>query len=280
MKKLVLRMSVVTMVLMMSIVCSCGSFCKKSAPEVGTLTAYYAKEDFKVGEYEEYKKGQLICDSNDPMNRIVDQDDNNYKYEGNDTGEYYSWLLPKSKVEKKTYTMNQLSPENVGDKACFVAGNGCVAKIFWSNINGHQYCSWDGKKVDYRSMCIYSECYVLSVEKVSFYDGNKYLFEEQLNEKKGYFAFYSGNSGYAGEIVDPSDINYREGQIGYLEEGWYNKEGWDSHKTAYNDDGKLLVDQWEADGIPDNISIAYIADEDALYIDGVLYYRSNNVALK
>ena len=87
-------MPLMAMVVMMSVVCSCGSFCKKYAPEVGTLTVYYAKENFKVDDME-YKKGQLICDSNDPMNKIIDQDDDNYKYEGDGTGEEYSCILPK-----------------------------------------------------------------------------------------------------------------------------------------------------------------------------------------
>jgi hypothetical protein len=61
--------------------------------------------------------------------------------------------------------------------------------------------------------------------------------------------------------------------IGFVEEAWYDKEGWDYTKSAYDKDGKLLVDQWEIDGIPDYISIAYIAEEDALYINGTLYRR-------
>ena len=92
------------MVIAVCILCSCES--EKKVPVVGVLTAYYALEDFNA-DGSEYKKGQLICDSNDPMNRIVDREADNYRYEGDDGGEPYSCLLPKSKVEKKTYRTNR-----------------------------------------------------------------------------------------------------------------------------------------------------------------------------
>lgn len=274
MKKLVDGMSAVAMVLMMSIVCSCGNN-RKSSPEVGTLTAYYATEDFKCNDGLEYKKGQLICDSNDPINRIVESDAYNYKYEGDDTGEYYSWLLPKSKVEKKIYKMNQLEVKDVGKGIKFVSSEGLVARIFWSNINGHGYYNWDGKEHLWRYQQELKECYVLSMEFRSYWDGKIYLFEEQLNEKQGCINLYSDNDTYySGE--DKNDCRYREEPIGYVEEHWCNKEGWDEYKSAYSEDGKLLVDQWEVSDIPASHSIAYIADEDALYIEGNLYYRKTD----
>lgn len=230
------------------------------APEVGTLTAYYAKEDFRVNEHE-YKKGVLICDSNDPLNHVSDEDENNYRYSGDDGGEDYSWLLPKSKVEKKVYTMNLLAPSDIDRKAYFEADNGCVARIFWSNSNGHRFYNWNGKEEKYNEEERYKECFVLSAELLSPWDDSKYLFEEQLNEKSGYIELYCEN-----KYRQPNHL------IGFVEESWYNKEGYDSKKSAYDKDGKLLVDQWEIDGIPDYISIAYIADEDALYINGILYY--------
>ena len=234
---------------------------QEQAPVVGPLTAYYATEDFNAG-YFEYKKGQLICDSNDPINRIVENDADNYKYEGDDTGEYYSWLLPKSKVEKKTFTMNQLTPQNVGNKAVFVSSDGCTAKIFWSNINGHQYYNYDGSEENWRETERLSECYVLSVELISAWSGEKYLFEEQLEEKQGFIKLFA---------EDPYGRDH--GLVGFVVEKWLNKEGWGYAKTAYDESGKLLVDQWECADIPEYISIAYIADLDALYIEGDLYLR-------
>lgn len=265
-------MPMMALVMIMSVVCSCKS--ERNAPVVGTLTAYYALEDFNADE-REYKKGELICDSNDPMNRIVDEDTDNYKYEGDDGGELYSWLLPKSKVEKKTYTMNQLTATDIEDEVYFVAENGCVARIFWSNSNGHRFFNWNGKEEKYRDKERYNECYVLSVECINRYTDEKYFFEEQLEEKRGSIELYRRNP-YADINTDSDDCRYREGMIGIIEESWNNKDGWDYKQTAYSKDGKLLVDQWEIDGIPDYISIAYIADLNALYVDGQLYYRSND----
>lgn len=234
---------------------------QKAAPEVGTLTAYYAKEDFSANDCE-FKKGKLICDSNDPFNHITEADEKNYRYTGDYGGEEYSWLLPRSKVEKKTYKMNQLTPSDINGKAYFVAENGCVARIFWSNSNGHRFYNWNGKEEKYKEEEIYKECFVISAEFLSSWDNSKYLFEEQLNEKLGNIELYCENK-------------YRQydHHIGFVEEGWYNKEGYGFKKSAYDKDGKLLVDQWEVDGIPEYISIAYIAEEDALYINGTLYCR-------
>lgn len=273
MKRVFNVMPIVAMVLMMSVLCSCGNSSSSQAEEVGMLTAYYATEDFKTENGPEYKKGQLICDSNDPINRIVEQDGNNYRYEGDETGAEYSWLLPKSKVEKKTYKMNQLPVNSIGDKAYFVSESGCVARIFWSNSNGHHFFNWNGKEEQYREEIRYKECYVLSVELINFFNNKKYIFEEQLEEKRGSLRFYVD---YGGE--DPNNCRYRECPIGLIEEEWCNKEGWDANKSAYDADGKLLVDQWESSDIPDEISIAYIADLDALYINGILYYRTNDMS--
>ena len=267
---------IMVLVMIMSFVCSCQS--EKNVPVVGLLTAYYALEDFNA-EDSEYKKGQLICDSNNPLNRIVDKDADNYKYEGDDGGELYSWLLPKSKVEKKTYTMNQLTASDIGDKAYFVAENGCVARIFWSNIDGHRYYNWNGEEEKYRDEERYKECFVLSVEYVSPYNNEKTLFEEQLEEKQGSIVLYSKNR-FAGDGIDSTNCRFRKGLIGFVEESWYNKEGWGYDKTAYDGDGNLLVDQWEVDGIPDYISIAYIAELDALYVDGRLYYRNSEYVMR
>jgi len=269
-------MPIMAFVMGMSVFYSCQS--EKNVPVVGVLTAYYALEDFKA-EGSEYKKGQLICDSNDPLNRIVDEDAVNYKYEGDDGGELYSWLLPKSKVEKKTYTMNHLTVSDIGDKAYFVAKNGCVARIFWSNINGHNYFNWNGEEEKYRDEERYKECFVLSVEYISPYSNEKSLFEEQLEEKQGNIELYCKNR-FAEDGKDSTDCRYREGLIGFIEESWYNKDGWGYDKTAYDGDGNLLVDQWETVGIADYISIAYIADLNALYVKGQLYYRNNDDSIE
>ena len=84
MKKVASFMPIAAMIVLMSVFFSCEK--KKVASEVGTLTAYYAKENFRANE-REYKKGELICDSNDPLNHVSDEDENNYRYTGDDGGE-------------------------------------------------------------------------------------------------------------------------------------------------------------------------------------------------
>lgn len=238
---------------------------------VGTLTAYYAKEDIKPNDWLEYKKGTLICDTNDPINRIVELNKINYKYEGDDGGEYYSYTIPKSKVEKRTYTMSQLPVSVVGKRIEFVSKDGLKASIFWSKRNGHKYYSWDPDNGTYQNdeeAKRHDECYVLSITSQGFEEN--FLFEEQLEVKDGNIVLYQTNR-YSGEVT-PKDCRYREGLIGFIEEAWYNEEA-PFGESHYNDKGELQVDQYTTDGsIAEYFSIAYIEDLHALYFRGTLYY--------
>lgn len=198
----------------------------------------------------------LSLDDNSILMDYVDGETLSTGYESD---EYYSWLLPKSKLEKRVYKMNKLEVKDVGKGIKFVSDEGFVARIFWSNINGHGYYSWGGQERIWREENKYEECYVLSVEYHSPWDEKKHIIEEPLDEKKGCINLYR-------------DINQKV-QVGIILAQWYNKEGWDDSKSAYSEDGKLLVDQWENDGILDDISIAYIAEKNALYVEGELYYK-------
>lgn len=235
-----------------------------TTPVVGTLTVLYAKEEIR-DENHGCKKGELYYDSNDYEVSFREDDDNfiferwvdDYDGDGIDT-----WSIPKSKLEKKTYKMYQLSAQDIGSKAVFISENGSTARIFWSNINGHYFCSWDGQEVEWDYTNRYDECYVLSVEYNSERDGVISWFEEPLDESHGFIRLYRKHNRFDQEV-----------QIGRLEESWINKEGWGDNRSAYSEDGKLLTDQWGIPGIPNELSIAYLAEENALYIDGVLYYR-------
>ena len=230
---------------------------------VGTLTAYYAKKDISITDYSEYyKQGQLICDSNDPINRIVDVDDY-YKYEGDETDTYYSYLIPKTDVTKKNYTMYQLTINDIGDRSVFVSNEGKKVTIFKSKINGHHYLE-DNGEVNREETNNHKECYVLSMRSY-----NNAFWELPLREKQGIIELYQ-RSGFS---LNPDNCRYREEPIGIIEEEWENGEEWDNSKSAYDESGNLLVDQKPLSILPSTISIAYIAEIDALYIDGVLYHR-------
>lgn len=233
---------------------------KPTPRERGMLIAYYAKENIE-NENHGCKKGELYYDSNDCEVRFKENNDNYIFEEDVDDPDgvgIESWSVPKSKIEKKIYKMSQLSVEIVGSKAVFVSDKGCTARIFWSNINGHKYCSWDGKETYRSETNKYKECYVLSAELIDSEDGHKYLFEEQLTESQGFIKLYTEWEDYL---------------VGKLGDTWMDAEGWDYKKSAYNADGQLLTDQWAIDGIADELSIAYLEEENALYINGDLYYR-------
>lgn len=227
----------------------------------GTLTAYYANCNFG-----DYVKGQLIVDTNDPLNRMVKLNATQYKYEGDDTGEYYSKKIPKKNVTVKTFTMDELPVSSVGDGLVFVADNGNKARIFKANNNGHSFYSYDSNFNAYKDASATSKlngCYVLSVELNS-----ENVFEEQLEVNNGHFVFYVKNR------FGDSGVRRRVGRIGLIEEQWRNKDGYPPEKSAYDKDGKLLVDQYSTVGeIADYISIAYIGSLNALYVGGTLFYK-------
>ena len=65
--------------------------------------------------------------------------------------------------------------------------------------------------------------------------------------------------------------------IGHLSDIWCNDPGWEDDESSsnYDEKGRLLRNLYEKDGYPSyiEISIAYIASLDALYVNGKLYYR-------
>ena len=261
MKKVSLIILKTAFLLCVSVIISCQDS-KKLPPEVGQLTVYYAKEDIKI-EYYECAKGERYYDSyNFEIN--VREDNDNYIFEKDvddpDGLGKESWSIPKSKIEKKIYKTYQLPAEQISSKIVFVSEKGCTASIFWSHINGHKYYSWGGKEEKWEATSRYDECFVLSAEVLDY--GQKYLFEEQLDESHGFIKIY--RKPFIGQEL----------LIGQLYENWTDADGW-GNRSAYSADGKLLTDQWEIVDIPNEISIAYLAEENALYINGDLYYKKD-----
>lgn len=234
-------------------------------PEAGTLTAYYATEDFSdIPSDRHFQKGDLISDDNDPFNKVLDYDADNYKFlpeEAEDGSVYGDFIFPKSKAEKKTYTQNQLTTELVGDRAIFKDDKGNIATIFKSNRNGQTLYTMNSEKWEFEPapedvLKKYDNCYVITVH---FSDG---LFEEPLETDGDIIKLYQTEG-------DPVNPTYR----GRIEDGWYNKGDWDYKKSAYDENGNLLVPQERTVDIPMEHSVAYIGSLDALYVDGILYYR-------
>lgn len=237
----------------------------------GTLTAYYANDAFG-----DYQQGQLIVDTNDPLNRIVDFSQTKYKYEGDDTGEYYSHLILKSQVTVKQYQMSPLPVELVRDDATFVSSDGFTVRIFTACINSHIFYSFDDEFVphyDAEQTEAHQEYYVLSGTFKSPYDPEGFFFEEPLAVEDGNIKLYINGSEIGYTSDDPDEVRYRPYKMGFLEERWTAPEDYGYDRSAYDAAGNLLVDLFRVVDIPTTLSIAYIEAEDALYVNGTLYYR-------
>ena len=241
----------------------------------GKLTAYYANVDL-----DGYMKGQLIVDTNDPFNRIVNHSQTKYKFEGNDSGEYYSHLILKSHVTVKEYEMTPLPVEMVQNDATFVSSDGYVLRIFAACANGHGFYSFtyeDGlnRYYDADQTAAHQEYFVLSGTVKNPFDPEMgFYFEEPLEVEDGNIKLYIDPSeiGYIADS-DPTDVRYRPYKMGFLEETWTTPDGYEYGRSAYDESGNLLVDLQRIIDIPTYLSIAYIGAEDALYANGTLYYR-------
>ncbi len=240
----------------------------------GKLTAYYANCDF--GDYVE---GQLIVDTNDPFNRMVDYSATQYKYEGDDTGDYYSKLILKSNVTVKEYQMSPLPVELVKNWATFLSHDGDVVTIFPANINGHKFYSYSNEGelqmyYDAAQTEAHQHYYVIRYVFQNEYCPEGCSFEEPLEVEDGNINLYVfGNDLPYCEFAEPGDIRYRPYLMGFLLEKWSPVEGYDYDLPGYDENGNLLTDVVEIVDIPSYFSIAYIGAEDALYIDGKLHYR-------
>lgn len=240
----------------------------------GKLTAYYANCDFG-----DYSKGQLIVDTNDPFNRMVDYSETEFKYEGDDSGGYYSSLILKSNVTVKEYQMSPLPVGLVKDRATFVSHDGDVVTIFAANINGHQFYSYtdDGEFRMYYDVTqteTHQQYYAIRYVFKNEYYPEGCFFEEPLEVEEGDIKLYvlGCNLDYC-SCDDPENVRYRPYLMGFLQEKWTPVEDYGYDLPAYDENGNLLTDVAEIVDIPSIYSIAYIGAEDALYIGGKMHYR-------
>lgn len=238
----------------------------------GQLTAYYANVDI-----EDYEKGQLIVDTNHPINRMVEYNNSQYKLEGDDSAdEVYYTLFDKSQVTVKKYQMSPLPVTLVRNGAAFQSREGFVVRIFPANANGHGFYGYNDDFQPYfdaEQTAAHQQYYVLSGTLQTVYTPEGFFFEEPLEVEDGNIKLYIYGSELGYTSDNPDNVRYRPYKMGLLEEQWVAPEGYEYGLSAYDDAGNLLVDAMRVLDIPTTLSIAYIEAEDALYIDGTLYYR-------
>lgn len=236
----------------------------------GKLTAYYAKTPFG-----DYKKGQLIVDTNDPINRMVNYNKKKFKYEGDDTGGYYSQLILKSQVTVKVYQMSPLPVAMIGDGVTFRSTDGFTVRIFPAKANGHAFYAFDEEFVKYldeKHTEALQQHYVISGTLKIPYDPEGLFFEDPLEIEDANIKLYRTGAevGYGCDVK--GQLRYRPQKIGFIEDAWTTPDDY-GEKSAYDARGNMLVDQQKIVDIPEYLSIAWIATENALYINGTLYYK-------
>lgn len=238
----------------------------------GQLTAYYAKVDI-----ENYEKGQLIVDTNDPINRMVDFNKSLYRYEGDEGDEQgYYILFDKSQITVKKYQMSPLPVKLVRGGATFQSRDGFEIRIFPANANGHVFYGLDDDfqpYVDAEQTAAHQHYYVLSGRFQCAFDPDGFFFEEPLEVEDGNIKLYICGTEIGYTSDDPDNVRNRPYMMGFLEEEWSAPEDYEYGVSAYDGAGNLLVDATRIVDIPTSLSIAYIEAEDALYVDGTLYYR-------
>lgn len=240
----------------------------------GTLTAYYSNVTNDT-----YKKGQLIVDTNDPINRMVNYNKTKYKYEGDESGGYYSSLILKSQVTVKKYQMSPLPVEAVGERAVFRSSDGYEVSIFKAHANGHRFLTRNGDSFDMiynaEQTRAHQEFYALVGTIKTFYSDEGFLFQQPLEVENGRIKLYVKGTDlhYCNDVK--GTVRYRPYMLGFVEECWSVPEAFGYDVVAYDANGNLLTDLQETVDIPTYLSIAWIEAENALYINGTLYYKQN-----
>lgn len=238
----------------------------------GTLTAYYAKTAFG-----DYKQGQLIVDTNDPFNRMVKHNKSTYKYEGDDGGENYSKLIRKSQVTVKQYKMSPLSVETIGQEATFRSSDGFEVRIFKAHAAGHRFFRFEGE--DFTRICdeeqtrAHQEFYALRGTLKSYFIDEGWQFQHPLEVENGCIKLYVHGTELPYGNDDKGALRYRPYVMGFLEQRWVVPDSYGYDNPAFDAHGNLLTDLEANRDIPETLSIAWIEAENALYINGILYYK-------
>ncbi len=232
-----------------------------------TLTAYYYKYTTS-----DHKAGTLIVDTNDPVNRMVNYNKTKYKFEGDDTGEYYSSLILKSQVTVKTYEMSPLPVEKIGKRAIFRSTDGYEVSIFKAHANGHRFFTLS--RTDFEMVYNAEETRAHQEFYAMVATSDEGLFFQQpLEVENGCIKLYMNGTDlhYCNDVK--GTLRYRPYVVGFIEESWSVSDEHGYDEPAYDTDGDLVTDLYETVDIPTYLSIAWIEAENALYINGTLYYK-------
>ncbi|MBO4851212.1 MAG: hypothetical protein J5529_09980 [Prevotella sp.] len=151
--------------------------------------------------------------------------------------------VSKADVDIKLFEISPFPVSMIGNGLNFATSDGLKARVFKSNSNGHKYMASSYSKELGTSL---SSCYVLCMECINEYDGKKNYVENPVAVKNG-------------NILND----------GIFPIVWASGLG--SERSSYDKTGKLLYNQ-RCDFDGQNLIVAYIGSEKALYFDGKFYY--------
>ena len=222
----------------------------KAQQNSGQLKIYVANKATVINYIDtDYKgkinKGHLLAEvaevAGDYSQNTATVKGNTYLFEVESGTETERFSVPKADVDVKTYDITPLPVSMIGKGLNFVSKDGLKARVFKSNLNGHKY---EGTSFAQQLGINLNSCYVLSIECIDYY-GSKVFVENPIGVKNGSIlsdAFFP--------II------------------WASGKG--SEKSSYDQAGRLLYNQVTVDG--ENIVVAYIGSEKALYYNNKLYY--------
>ena len=235
----------------------------KNVKLVGQLKIYTAKsrmtcplrESYNRGAKMEFKKGQIITDSQACFYTISNYDNTHFLFGGQCDSDGESCLIAKANVKIDTYEIGELPVSAIGDGVSFTSKNGTSYRLFIAHANGYKFYSpdlesdsyfYDSKITNARQRF----CVLLVT--------TKYEYSNQSTEE------------YIIDIVDDKVQLYEDGKSILLENDWVNyneftEEYYDI--SSFDQNGNLATNMYYTRNKPNFLeSVCYIPSMNALYI--------------
>lgn len=240
-----------------------SKYTAKNVKLVGQLKIYTAKsrmtcplrESFHRGVKMEFKKGQIITDSQACFYTISNYNNTHFLFGGQCDSDGESCLIAKANVKIDTYEIGELPVSAIGDGVSFTSKNGTSYRLFIAHANGYKFYSPDLESDSYfydsKITNARQRFCVLSV-------ATKYEHSSQCPEE------------YIIDIVDDKVQLYEDGKSILLDNGWVNyneftEEYYD--KSSSDQNGNLATNMYYTLNKPDYLeSVCYIPSMNALYI--------------